>query len=189
MQSEDQRAIEQVLAGDADAFSVLVERYGDRLIGLLVHACGNREIAEEIAQETFARAFRKLDLFSGKSQFYTWLARIGMNLLASDRRRKRIENQATREGMDVVLDSTESGQRPDEAVELTETQQHVRQGIAMLDLERRQVLLMRDFDGLEYDAIAKALDIPVGTVRSRLHRARLELKSILKQTAVELGFF
>ncbi|MFK7737889.1 MAG: RNA polymerase sigma factor [Pirellulaceae bacterium] len=189
MQHDDKEAIERVLAGDADAFSGLVERYGDRLIGLLMHACGNRELAEEIAQETLARAYRKLNLFSGESQFYTWLARIGMNLMASDRRRKRIENQVEREGIDVAMDSTESGQRPDEAVELTETQERVRQGIAMLDLERRQVLLMRDFDGLEYGAIAEALDIPVGTVRSRLHRARLELKSILKQTAVELGFF
>lgn len=192
MQSEDQQTIEQVLSGDSSAYGAIVERHQRRLLGLLAHACGDSELAEDIAQETFARAFQKLDMFSGESQFYTWLARIAMNLLMSDRRRKRLENQVSRAALDVALDTDGFANRrpeasPDHRMELDETQQCVRQAIAMLDDERRIVVLLRDFDGLDYEAIAESLDIPVGTVRSRLHRARLELRSILQQKAVQLG--
>lgn len=192
MLSEDQQAIEQVLEGDSAAYAAIVERYQRRLVGLLWHACGEVELAEDIAQEAFVRAYQKLTLFSGESQFYTWLARIAMNLLFSDRRRKRLENQMPREGFDVALDGDDfsnrtDGMRPDQLLELDETQRCVRQAIDMLDEERRIVVLMRDFDGLDYDGIAQTLNIPVGTVRSRLHRARLELKTILQQKAVQLG--
>ncbi len=192
MLSEDQEAIEQVLGGDSSAYAAVVDRYQRRLLGLLLHACGDAELAEDIAQEAFVRAYRKLSLFSGESQFYTWLARIAMNLLFSDRRRKRLENQVPREGFDVALDgegfsNRTSSMRPDQLLELDETQRCVRQAIACLDEERRVVVIMRDFDGMEYDAIAEALEIPIGTVRSRLHRARLELKSILQPKAIQLG--
>jgi len=188
MQSEDQQAIEQVLSGDSSAYELLVHKYQRRLLGLLNHACGDKELAEDIGQEAFARAYRKLDLFAGQSSYYTWLAKIAMNLLASDRRKKRIENQAGREGFDVALDSIGTEDQPQDGLEQSETQRCVRQAIAMLDPQRRTVLLLRDFDGMDYDAIAHTLEIPVGTVRSRLHRARLELKTILQERAVELGF-
>ncbi|MCA9134541.1 MAG: sigma-70 family RNA polymerase sigma factor [Planctomycetales bacterium] len=187
MLNEDQQAIEQVLSGETAAFTSLVERYQRRLLGLLSHACGDPNLAEDIAQEAFARAYQKLELFSGDSQFYTWLARIAMNLLCSDRRRKRIENQIPREGLEIALDAVGSTNRPDEQMEQSETQLCVRQAIAQLDEERRMVLLLRDFENLDYEAIAMTLDIPIGTVRSRLHRARLELKTILQEKAVQLG--
>jgi RNA polymerase sigma-70 factor (ECF subfamily) len=192
MQSEDQQSIEQVLSGDSSAYRAIVDRHQRRLLGLLVHACGDCELAEDIAQVAFARAYQKLDMFNGESQFYTWLARIAMNLLFSDQRRKRLENQVSRAALDVALDSDGFANRrpnatPEQQMELNETQQCVRQAIAMLDEERRAVVVLRDFDGLDYEAIAEALGIPVGTVRSRLHRARLELRSILQQKAVQLG--
>lgn len=192
MQSEDQQTIERVLGGDTSAFAAIVERHQRRLLGLLMHASGDAELAEDIAQEAFARAYHKLKLFSGESQFYTWLARIAMNLLFSDRRRKRLENQTQRAALDEALDSQGFANRqaeaaPDQQMQLSETQQYVRQAIAMLDEERRAVVLLRDFDGMDYAAIAETLEIPVGTVRSRLHRARQELRSILQQNAVQLG--
>ncbi len=192
MLSEDLQTIERVRSGDSAAFAQLVERHQRRLLGLLANACGEAELAEDIAQEAFARAYQKLALFSGESQFYTWLARIAMNLLFSDRRRKRLENQASREGLDVALDANGFVNRcesaaPEHPMELLETQSCVRQAIEMLDEERRVVVIMRDFDGMDYEAIAESLEIPVGTVRSRLHRARLELKSILQRKAVQLG--
>lgn len=185
---DDQQAIQQVLSGNSAAYAELVDRYQRRLLGLLVHACGDRELAEDIAQDTFARAYRKLDLFSGESQFYTWLARIAMNLLISNRRKKRIENQVRQEGFETAMDSVGSSSAPDAMLELNDTQRCVRSAIAMLDDERRAVLMLRDFDGMDYETIAETLEIPVGTVRSRLHRARLELKSILQPKAAELGF-
>lgn len=192
MLSEDLQTIEQVLQGNTAAFAQIVDRYQRRLLGLLQHTCGDAELAEDIAQEAFARAFQKLSLFSGESQFYTWLARIAMNLLFSDRRRKRLENQLAREGFEVAMDADGFANRdgmttPDEQLELNETQRCVRQALEMLDEERRVVVIMRDFDGMDYEAIAVALEVPIGTVRSRLHRARLELRLILQSKAVQLG--
>lgn len=185
---QDQHYINQVLEGDPSAYHTLVERYERRLLGLLYHACGDRGLAEDIGQEAFARAYQKLNLFAGDSQFYTWLARIAMNLLSSNRRKRRIENQRGQEGFEVAMDSVGSDETPAQKLEQTETQLLVRQAIDHLDEERRVVLLLRDFDGLDYEAIASTLEIPVGTVRSRLHRARMELKEILQQKAAELGF-
>ncbi len=187
MLSEDQAAIQRVLQGDNSAYTELVDRYQRRLLGLLYHACGNQVEAEDLAQETFTRAYRKLRLYSGQSQFYTWLCRVAMNLLTSQRRRKRIENQLPREGMDVALDTVGTGDQRDDELEKNEMRIQVRQAIAMLDVERRTVILLRDFDGMDYEAIAETLDIPVGTVRSRLHRARLELKSILEKKLGQFG--
>lgn len=187
MQSQDQIAIDRTLAGDSSAYADLVERYQRRLQGLLWHACSDREQAEDMAQEAFARAYHKLNLYSGESQFFTWLAKIAMNLLHSSRRKKRIENQQRREGFEVAMDSVGADAAPDELAEMNETQRWVRRAIEMLDSERRIILIMRDFDGMDYEAIATTLEIPVGTVRSRLHRARLELKTILQQKAAELG--
>jgi RNA polymerase sigma-70 factor, ECF subfamily len=189
MFAEDQNDIAKVLSGDHLAYADLVQRHQRRLLGLLAHACGSRELAEDIAQETFARVYQKLRLFEGRSSFYTWLCRVAMNLLANDRRRKRLENQSKREGFEMAIMSTGDESVAEQKVERDELRQCVQNAIAMLDEERRAVLLLRDFDGLDYEQIAEALEIPVGTVRSRLHRARLELKSILENRVGQLDQF
>lgn len=189
MHNEDQQDIDRVLQGDQSAYAELVERYQRRLLGWLFHACGSRDEAEDLAQETFVRAYRKLRLYEGRSSFYTWLCRVAMNLLISQRRRKRIENQVPREGFEVAMSSVGQDQAVDQHMQQAELQQCVQGAIAMLDVERRTVILLRDFDGMDYEQIAETLDIPVGTVRSRLHRARLELKSILEQRLGHLGQF
>lgn len=183
----DQEIIDAVLAGEAARFDELFDRYHRRLFGLLWHACGDRELAEDLGQEAFLRAFRKLHLYSGQAQFYTWLARVAMNLLSSFRRKRRIESEVNREGFEMVMDSVGEFQSPDAQAQLSETQTCVRQAIAMLDEERRVVLILRDFEDMDYDSIAKILDIPIGTVRSRLHRARLELKMLFQSKATQLG--
>ncbi|MGN6137219.1 MAG: sigma-70 family RNA polymerase sigma factor [Aureliella sp.] len=175
--------------GDQPAYGQLVERYQRRLLGLLVHACGSHELAEDLAQETFTRAYQKLHLFEGRSSFYTWLCRVAMNLLANERRRKRIENQSAREGFEAVVLSNGVNGTAEQQIEKDELRQCVHAAIAMLDVERRTVLLLRDFDGLDYEQIAEALEIPIGTVRSRLHRARMELKSILEKRVGQLDQF
>ncbi len=185
--SSDSEIIEAVLAGHETRFSELFERYQRRLFGLLWHACSDRELAEDLGQEAFLRAFRKLHLYSGEAQFYTWLARIALNLLASYRRKRRIETVLGREGFEVATDSIGDSEKPELDVELSETQQCVRAAIAMLEEDRRVVILLRDFDGMDYETIAELLSIPIGTVRSRLHRARLDLKSLFQDRAVELG--
>jgi RNA polymerase sigma-70 factor (ECF subfamily) len=186
---DDQNDIARVLNGDQPAYGQLVERYQRRLLGLLVHACGSHELAEDLAQETFTRAYQKLHLFEGRSSFYTWLCRVAMNLLANERRRKRIENQSAREGFEAIVLSNGVNGTAEQQIEKDELRQCVHAAIAMLDVERRTVLLLRDFDGLDYEQIAEALEIPIGTVRSRLHRARMELKSILEKRVGQLDQF
>ena len=186
---DDQNDIDRVLNGDQLAYARLVQRYQRRLLGLLMHACGSHELAEDLAQEAFARAYQKLHLFEGRSSFYTWLCRVAMNLLANERRRKRIENQSPREGFEAVVLSNGVNGTAEQQIEKDELRQCVHAAIAMLDVERRKVLLLRDFDGLDYEQIAEALEIPIGTVRSRLHRARLELKSILEKRVGQLDQF
>lgn len=183
----DQEIIDAVLAGDEARFNELFDRYHRRLFGLLWHSCSNRELAEDLGQEAFLRAFRKLHLYSGQAQFYTWLARIAMNLLSSYRRKRRLESEVEREGFEMAIDSVGEFQSPDANAELSETQQCVRQALAMLDEERRVVLILRDFEDMDYESIAKVLDLPIGTVRSRIHRARLELKTLFQSKAAQLG--
>jgi RNA polymerase sigma-70 factor (ECF subfamily) len=180
MQTEDQSDIAQVIQGDPQAFAALVQRHQRRLLGLLKHVSGSQELAEDVAQEAFVRAYRKIHLYEGRSSFYTWLCRIAMNLLANERRHKRLENQATREGFDVAMSSSGYASDAEHAAVREEVRQSVQAAIQLLDTERRAVLLLRDFDGLDYEQIAEVLEIPVGTVRSRLHRARSELKTILE---------
>ncbi|MCC6510985.1 MAG: sigma-70 family RNA polymerase sigma factor [Pirellulaceae bacterium] len=187
MLSEDQDDITKVLQGDQAAYAALVGRHQRRLLGLLFHACGSRDEAEDLAQETFARAYRKLHLYEGRSSFYTWLCRVAMNLLISQRRRKSMENQNQREGFEVALNTVGDEHSAEQQVAREELRQCVQAAIALLDHERRAVILLRDFDGMDYEQIAETLEIPVGTVRSRLHRARLELKSILEQRVGQLG--
>lgn len=183
----DQQLIEAVRSGDQVSFDQLFQRYHRRLCGLLWHACGNRDLAEDLGQEAFFRAYRKLHLYSGHAQFYTWLAKIAMNLLISYRRKRRIETHLSREGFETAADSLQSDSSPDAKLVTNETQQCVQQAIAMLDEDRRIVLLLRDFEELDYESIAQVLDLPIGTVRSRLHRARSELKTLIQSKAAQLG--
>ncbi len=162
MPTEDETDIARVLNGDQDAMTDLFERYQRRLLGLLVHACGCRETAEDLVQESFARAFTKLHLFEGRSSFYTWLCRVAMNLLINERRRKRIENQVQREGFEMASATEGSESSVEHQMEQDELRECVHGAIAMLDVERRSVLLLRDFDGLDYEQIAETLQIPLG---------------------------
>jgi RNA polymerase sigma-70 factor (ECF subfamily) len=183
----DQEIIDAVLAGAEARFDELYEKYHQRLIGLLWHSCGDHELAEDIGQEAFLRAFRKLHLYSGTAQFYTWLARIAMNLLISYRRKRRLETELDREGFEAALDSLGDQEQPSNSIELNETQSCVRQAIAMLEEDRRVVLLLRDFEGMDYESISQILNLPIGTVRSRIHRARAELKQWFQAKAPQLG--
>ena len=185
--SSDLEIIDAVLAGDAASFGTLVARYQKRLLGLLWHATDNRELAEDIAQETFFRAYRKLNLYGRQAHFYTWLARIGLNLLSSYYRKNRVENLLDRVGYEAAVDSVGVHQAPGEPMEQQETQRYVQAALAKLDQPHRQVLLLRDFQDLDYENIAAILGIPIGTVRSRLHRARSELKHLLRDGASQLG--
>ena len=179
--SDDGQLIEQTLAGVTAAFGQLVRKYQDRLYNTIVHVVGNAEDAQDVVQEAFVQAFLKLESFQQSSAFYTWLYRIAFNVAATHGRRKRpmasVEQIREATGEEPI-----DGQvNPPERLEQDERCRQVRQAIAALSEEHRTVLVLREMDGCCYETIAEILQLPIGTVRSRLHRARLQLREELKE--------
>lgn len=179
--NNDQQLIDRTISGDQEAFDCLVSRHAGRLLTMIRHLVGNREDAEDLMQETFAKAYFKLDTFAGKSAFFTWLYRIAFNLSVSKRRKRRIESTHQRTSIDVAPTPVDAGPTVGQRLEGAEQAERLRQAIDQLDEDRRMVLVLRDMDGLDYGEIADLLSIPKGTVRSRLHRARSDLKEIILQ--------
>ena len=179
MEQEDARLIEQSLAGQTDAFGQLVLKYQDRLYNSLVYVSGNMEDARDNVQDAFVQAFLKLDSFRGDSAFYTWLYRIARNVAATRRRRHRPTLPLDKLQDSGHADPADSGDGPLERVQRAEKQRQVHRAIRRLSDEYRPVIVLREIDGMDYDAIGTALDLPIGTVRSRLHRGRMQLKKEL----------
>ena len=177
----DPEFVRRAVAGDREAFATLVERHHARILALLERLCGCRELAHDLAQETFLSAYRNLPSFAHKSAFSTWLHSIACNHAAAVARRKKPA---------LVLDAPTAGGPGLEPVAATppawarlerqELAQRVAAALACLDDRYRQVVVLSDMQGASYEEIAATLDIPLGTVRSRLHRGRLELRTLLK---------
>jgi len=175
---EDWSAIERTLAGDTDAYRHLVLRYQDRLFYALLQASRSREDAEEVTQEAFLQAYRQLGRFEARARFSTWLYRIAFNLLHSHRRRQRRVVS-----LDALPDAevVDTGARPEADMERQERVQLVHRALGLLPDEQRSILVLRELEGFDYGQIAEALSLPPGTVRSRLHRARLLLREHLER--------
>lgn len=182
--SDDAQLIEQTLAGKTTAFGQLVRKYQDRLYHTVVHVVGSAEDARDVVQEAFVQAFLKLDTFHRTSAFYTWLYRIAFNVASSHRRRRRpyvsVEHAREVSGQE-PLDGQPG---PHHRLEEAERCRQVQEAIALLSEEHRTVLVLREMDGCCYETIAEILEVPVGTVRSRLHRARLQLRDQLRQVFI-----
>jgi RNA polymerase sigma-70 factor (ECF subfamily) len=177
--SDDASLISASLAGDGAAFGRLVGLYQDRLYNSLMRVTGSAEDAGDIVQDAFVQAYRKLDTFRGSSAFYTWLYRIALNLAMSHARREH--KMASLDGMKTRLGSEPVDGQPEPAAraERHEEVAMVHAALAELSAESRTILVLREIDGCRYDEIAEILDVPVGTVRSRLFRARMQLRDQL----------
>ncbi len=180
--TSDQQLINQCLAGETDAFGVLVTRYEERLYGTLVHMVGSAHEARDVVQEAFVLAFQKLKTFRQESAFYSWLFRIAYNTAISRHRRSR-PGMAS---VDAIRDKTgteptDSRPESDPAYRLhtSETQALVSAALEELAEDFRTVIILREMEGLSYEEIAELVACPVGTVRSRIHRARSELREKL----------
>jgi RNA polymerase sigma-70 factor (ECF subfamily) len=173
------RFLDRLRAGDAPAFEELVMAYQHRVFGVALRMLGNRAEAEDVAQEAFVRAHRALGEFRGDAKLSTWLyaitSRLCLNRLASGERRM------ARQGEDTLLRLSDAGPRPDAALERLELETALGRAIAELPEDRRIVVVLRDLEGLPYEEIAHVLELELGTVRSRLHRARAELKEKLER--------
>jgi RNA polymerase sigma-70 factor, ECF subfamily len=182
--ADDHRLIMECREGNTAAFGELVSRYQDRLFNSVVRLTDNAEDARDVVQEAFLHAYQSLHSFKGDSLFFTWLYRIAVNTAISMKRKKRLvlRIQPTGEGGSTIepLDPSESN-RPGHALEMAEEERQVHEALGKLSAEHRAVLVMKDMEGMKYEVMAEILDVPVGTIRSRLHRARLEMRDLLLQ--------
>ena len=178
----EQTLIDQTRSGRTEAFGELVRRHHDRLYRSLVVLTGRREDAEDVVQEAFVLAFQKLELFQGRSQFYTWIYRIAMNCWMGQRRRlsARVSVQSLQS---VPGDQPDTEDLPSDRAERVEEIGRLRAALSALPDDARTILVLRELDGANYETIAQTLDIPLGTVRSRLHRARVLLRDQLQSSS------
>ncbi|MEO1526918.1 MAG: sigma-70 family RNA polymerase sigma factor [Planctomycetota bacterium] len=168
--------IDRALSGDRTAFAELVRQNQDRLFASMMQVTGSPEESEEVTQEAFIRAFIKLDTFQRNSQFFTWLYRIAFNSALTRRRKKRARVSLDQVREDNGLEVSSSFEAVDEPMLRDERVKLVRAAIATLTEEHRNILTLREMDDFSYEEIAEVLEISIGTVRSRLSRARRQLK-------------
>jgi RNA polymerase sigma-70 factor (ECF subfamily) len=176
-QASDKKLVERVQKGDKGAFDLLVLKYQHKIVNLVMRYVRDPELALDIAQEAFIKAYRALPRFRGDSAFYTWLYRIAVNTaknhLAAQRRRP----------MDVELDLQDPEQydlhaklketdTPEGVALSDELQETVERAIAALPEDLRTAIVLRELEGMSYEEIAETMECPVGTVRSRIFRAR-----------------
>ncbi len=178
----DPELVERARGGDEAAYRELVDRHKHRIHALCFRVLRDADDAEDAAQEAFVKAFRRLDSFRGDSQFYTWLYRIAANV-ANDhhqarRRRKTIgvEDPAV-----LAPPHHDDPARPDRAVERDDMGRVARRALERIPPIFRTVLVLREYEGLEYREIAEVLDISVGTVMSRLFRARVRFRDAVER--------
>jgi RNA polymerase sigma-70 factor (ECF subfamily) len=184
--ADDRRLIADCLSGHTAAFGDLVRRYQDRLYNTIYRLVDNAEDAQDVVQDAFLSAYQALDSFKGDAQFFTWLYRIAVNTAISLKRKHRVVLPIRRDANDAgggtePLDDSESSQ-PGLALERAEQGRWIQTALNRLSPEHRAVLILKDIDDHKYETIAEILRVPIGTIRSRLHRARLELRSLLEQT-------
>lgn len=181
---EDQELIQTCLAGDTSAFGTLVLRYQDRLYGSILMMVSSPEDARDLTQEAFVHAFRRLDSFRGDSAFYTWLFRIAINATISFRRKMVRRKTASIETAKEAIGEEPRDQRDDTApssrIESAEQQAVVRAALAELSEDFRTALMLTEIEGMSYEDAAEAVGCPIGTIRSRIHRARNELREKLR---------
>jgi RNA polymerase sigma-70 factor (ECF subfamily) len=180
--ANDDRLIAECLKGNTASFGLLVRRYQDRLYNTVYRLVDHAEDAQDVVQEAFLNAYQSLGSFHGDSAFFTWLYRIAVNTAISLKRKKRVMVRIDGRDGEPAIDPHDPSDfsRPGHALEQAERERLVRQALARLSPEHRAVLVMKDMEGQKYETMAEILRVPIGTVRSRLHRARLELRELLE---------
>jgi len=185
--ASDLSLVRRVQRGDKGAFDALVLKYQHKLVKLVMRYVRNPAEAEDIAQEAFIKAYRALPQFRGDSAFYTWLYRIAINTAKNavvSRDRSPIEYNVDRENSDESYDMQGRMKDPDtpEGLVLTdEIRSTVNAAIESLPEDLRTAIVLRELEGLSYEEIAAAMDCPVGTVRSRIFRAREAIDRRLRE--------
>jgi len=181
----DWNVVQRVQAGEVSAFDQLILKYRERVFAVVYNMTSNREDAADLVQEAFIKAFQSINRFQGQSSFFTWLYRIAVNTARNtmaSRQRRPLDYEAdlSESEQSVVESRMRHGDTP-EAVALTdEIHRTVNDAIGALPEDLRTAIVLREVEGLSYEEIAEAMDCPVGTVRSRIFRAREAIDRSLK---------
>ena len=175
--------------GDEDAFAQLVGLHEKKVYGRALRMCGNPEDAADAAQEAFLAAWKGLPRFRGEAGFSTWLYRLTSNAAIDHLRRvKRQRGEVSLDGGGPGLDAVDDAPSPQAQAEETELREAVAEGLSMLSEDHRQALLLRELRGLSYEEIASELRVDLGTVKSRISRARGSLRKILVKNGNLSGY-
>jgi RNA polymerase sigma-70 factor, ECF subfamily len=183
---DDLLIVQRVQAGDKLAFNLLVSKYHRRVGRLLTRMVRNQEDIEDIVQETFIKAYRAIGNFRGDSAFYTWIYRIAINtaknLLVTQGRRPSTLKEANDDDNETFEDNAALSNidTPESLYQTKQIGEAVNEAMAALPEELRSAIVMREIDGLSYEEIAIAMDCPIGTVRSRIFRARESIAAKIK---------
>jgi RNA polymerase sigma-70 factor, ECF subfamily len=168
----EEELLERFRSGDKAAFDVIVDRYERRVFAVAVRICRHHEDARDVTQDVFVTALRSLSSFRGDAKLGTWFHRVAVNSsLDLVRRRKRRETSS----VDELEEQPSEAQGPEGEAITSVRAREVHRGLGRLAEEHRVVIVLHDLQGLDYAECAEALGVPVGTVKSRLHRARLQL--------------
>lgn len=174
----DADCVRRLQRGEIEAFEILIRRHEKTIFNLVYRMLGDYDEAAETSQEVFLSAYRAIDRFRGDANFSTWLYRIALNHTSTRRR-----NIHRRQQRSVAIEDTEPARDPQpgpaETMEKKELRERVQKALNSLEPDDATVILLRDMQDIPYDEVARLLEIPVGTVKSRLHRARQALKSQL----------
>jgi len=181
--SDDIDLINRCRGGDRAAYAEIVLCYQDRIYNLCAHLLGNRAEAEDMAQATFLKAYRNLEKFQPRSALYTWLYRIAVNTCLDHLRRPFFESifRRSASGEETRLDHPSAMPSPEENMENQQLQTAILQALGKLSPKLRAVIVLKEIEGLAYEEIATTLEISLGTVKSRISRARRELQELLKE--------
>lgn len=178
----DQRLVQRTLAGDLTAFEVLVQRHQGIVFRMARRIVGP-DHAEDVSQDAFLRAFHRLDRFRGDASFRTWLLQITQNAALSSLERRKADPDGDLNAVDA--EDPDGARQPVTQLERRERQERLSLKLGLLRTEYRSLLVLRDLEGLSYGEIAEILDMPLGSVKGRLHRARGELIHLLRNNTYD----
>jgi RNA polymerase sigma-70 factor (ECF subfamily) len=190
LQPRDSELVQRARRGSADAFAELVTRYQGGVYNLCYRLCHDETEALDLAQSAFVKALEGLPRFEARARFSTWLYRISVNLALSQRRSHRRRRTVSLDGLAEREPDERSDKRemsPGEAVERDEMHESIAAALARVEAEFRAAIVLKGIEGLDYAAIAEILQVPIGTVKSRIHRGRTMLRELLTSERVEVA--
>jgi RNA polymerase sigma-70 factor (ECF subfamily) len=188
---DDAALVRQCQRGDADAMGRLIVRYQDRLYNTILKICGNSDDAAELTQESFVKVIENIGGFRSQSSFYTWLFRVGVNLTLTFCSRKlrlgmrSLDTAGDEDSPKMAAALMDSKQlEPSIEAENRELHQRILAALEKLEDSYRAIIVLRDIESMTYEQIAEALDLELGTVKSRLSRARAALRELLQAVLI-----